>query len=206
MGGNVHPAHCGRLRSTIACRMTEILPAEPPTREDASTRRRAEVGGGLRQRVTRGTIVNTLYLVTVNTLTVVQGVLLANLLGAAAYGLWGLLAISFGTLFALAAIGLDSKYIQQDHADQRAAFELAFTLQCMLCGLFTAIALIAIPLFSILYDEPRILIPGLLLAVAMPLISLQTPLWVFYRRMDFVKQRLIQGCNPVVTFAVTVPL
>jgi O-antigen/teichoic acid export membrane protein len=189
--------------------VADIIPTEPVAPvapDDATARRRAEIGGALRGRVASGTIVNSLYLVGVNALTLVQGVLLANLLGASEYGLWGLLAISFGTLFALGAIGLNDKYIQQDHPDQEAAFEIAFTLQCMLVGLFTVIALIAIPLFSLLYDEPRILLPGLLLAVAMPLIALQTPMWVFYRRMDFVKQRLVQGCNPLVTFLVTVPL
>src|SRR5207248_2103468 len=84
-------------------------------------RRGAEIGGsGLRNRVAGGTIVNTIYLLSVNGLTIVQGLLLAGLLGAGEYGLWGLLAISFGTLFALAAIGLDDKYIQQDHPDQQA--------------------------------------------------------------------------------------
>ena len=188
---------------------TEQPPPPPPERSDAYLRRREEIGadsGGFRRRVARGTIVNSVFMLGINSLTMVQGLLLAGLLGAAEYGLWGLLAISFGTLFALAAIGLDSKYIQQDHADQRAAFELAFTLQCMLCALFTVIALIAIPLFSLLYDEPRMLVPGLLLAIGMPLISLQTPMWVFYRRMDFVKQRLIQGLQPVVGFVITVPL
>jgi O-antigen/teichoic acid export membrane protein len=175
--------------------------------DSAVARRRAEIGGSsLRQRVARGTLVNTAYLVAINGLTIVQGLLLARLLGAGQYGLWGLLAVSFGTLFALGAIGLNDKYIQQDHPDQKAAFELAFTLQSMLCGLFTLIALTAIPLFSLLYDEPRILLPGMLLAVAMPLIALQTPMWVFYRRMDFVKQRLLQSLNPVVTFFVAVPL
>ena len=178
-----------------------------PGPDDAMLRRRAEIGGdGLRGRVATGTIVNALYLVSINSLSIVQGLLLAGLLGAGEYGLWGLLAISFGTLFALAAVGLDDKYIQQDHPNQQAAFEIAFTLQSMLCGLFTVIALIAIPLFSALYDEPRILVPGLLLAIAMPLIALQTPIWVFYRRMDFVKQRLLQSFNPVVTFVVTVTL
>jgi O-antigen/teichoic acid export membrane protein len=170
-------------------------------------RRRAEIGGGgLRDRVASGTIVNTIYLLSINGLTIVQGLLLAGLLGAGQYGLWGLLAISFGTLFALAAIGLDDKYIQQDHPDQRAAFEIAFTLQSMLCGVFTLIALVAIPLFSLLYDQPRILVPGLLLAVALPLVALQTPTWVFYRRMDFVRQRILQGTSPLVTFVVTVAL
>jgi O-antigen/teichoic acid export membrane protein len=174
---------------------------------DATARRRAEIGGGgLRDRVARGTIVNTVYLLAINGLTIVQGLLLAGLLGAGEYGLWGLLAISFGTLFALAAIGVDDKYIQQDHPDQQAAFEIAFTLQSMLCGVFTLIALVAIPLFSLLYDQPRILVPGLLLAIALPLIALQTPTWVFYRRMDFVRQRILQGATPVVTFVVTVVL
>jgi O-antigen/teichoic acid export membrane protein len=163
-------------------------------------------GGGLRSRVARGTIVNTIYLLSLNGLTIVQGLLLAGLLGAGEYGLWGLLTISFGTLFALAAIGLDDKYIQQDHPDQQAAFEIAFTLQSMLCGVFTLIALVAIPLFSLLYDQPRILLPGLLLALALPLIALQTPTWVFYRRMDFVRQRILEGSSPLVTFVVTVVL
>jgi O-antigen/teichoic acid export membrane protein len=175
--------------------------------DDVSARRRAEIGGdGLRGRVARGTIVNTVYLVTINGLTIVQGLLLARFLGASQYGLWGLLAVSFGTVLALGGIGLNDKYIQQDHPDQKAAFEIAFTLQSMLCGLFTVLAVIAIPLFSLLYDEPRILVPGLLLSVAMPLMALQTPVWVFYRRMDFVKQRLLQGLAPLVTFVVTVPL
>jgi O-antigen/teichoic acid export membrane protein len=170
-------------------------------------RRRAEIGGdGLRLRMARGTIVNTIYLVGINALAVAQGVVVAALLGPAEYGLWGLLLVSFGTLFALAAVGIDDKYINQDHPDQQAAFEIAFTLQTILCALLTLIALTAIPVFSIVYDEPRILVPGLLLAVALPLVALQAPVWVFYRRMDFVKQRVLEGSNPVVAFVVTMAL
>ena len=36
--------------------------------------------------------------------------------------------------------------------------------------------------------------------------ALQAPTWIFFRRMDFARQRLLQGIVPVVTFAVTVPL
>ncbi len=170
-------------------------------------RRRAEIGGdGLRDRAARGTIVNTVYLLGVNALAVVQGVVVAGLLGPAEFGLWGLLLVSFGTLFALAAVGIDDKYINQDHPDQQAAFEIAFTLQTILCALLTLIALAALPLFSIVYDEPRILVPGLLLALAFPLVALQAPVWVFYRRMDFVKQRILEGSNPVVAFVVTMAL
>ena len=128
-----------------------------------------------------------------NALAVVQGLVVARLLGPGEYGLWGLLLVAFGTLFALLAVGIDDKYINQDHPDQQAAFEIAFTLQTILSALLTLIALTAIPVFAIVYDEPRIIVPGLLIAVTLPLLALQTPVWVFYRRMDFVKQRLLEG-------------
>jgi O-antigen/teichoic acid export membrane protein len=189
-------------------------PAVPAPSEDtarlqteATRRRRVEIGqGGLRRRVARGTIVNSVYLVALNGLTIFQGLLIARLLGATEYGLWGLLIIVFGTLSFLAAIGFDDKYIQQDHPDQQVAFEIAFTLQAMLCGLFTLIAFIAVPLFALLYAQPEILVPGLVVACAMPLIALQTPAWVFYRRLDFARTRLLQAITPVVTFVVAVPL
>lgn len=173
----------------------------------ATARRRAEIGGdGLRERVAGGTLVNSVYLLIINGLTMVQGLLLAGLLGAGEYGIWGLLAITYGTLFALAAIGMDDKYIQQDHPDQQIAFEVAFTLQAIMCAIFTVLACVAVPLFSMLYDQPRILLPGFVLAVGFPVIALHTPTWVFYRRMDFRRQRLLESFNPGVTFLVTVGL
>jgi O-antigen/teichoic acid export membrane protein len=174
---------------------------------DAAERRRAEIGpGGLRHRVAGGTIVNTLYLLAMNGLSIVQGLLIVRLLGASEYGVWGLLAGTFGTLLALAAVGFDDKYIQQDHPDQQAAFEIAFTLQALLVGFFTVLAIVTVPLFAMLYDQPRILAPGLLIAASMPLIALQTPNWVFYRRMNFARQRLLEGLQPVSSFLVTVSL
>jgi PST family polysaccharide transporter len=62
------------------------------------------------------------------------------------------------------------------------------------------------PLFSLLYDQPEILVPGVVLSLAFPLLALETPIWVFYRRMDFVRQRLLQSVGPVVSFFVTIGL
>jgi O-antigen/teichoic acid export membrane protein len=150
--------------------------------------------------------VNSVWLVALNGLNVLKGIVAAGLLGAADYGLWGLLAVSFGTLGALGAVGFDDKYIHQDSADQEAAFQTAFTLQTALCCLFMLIGLIALPLFSLLYDQPRILLPGIVLSLAFPLLALQTPIWVFYRRMEFLKLRLLQSYELVVSFVVTLAL
>jgi PST family polysaccharide transporter/lipopolysaccharide exporter len=185
--------------------------AEPaaglPPPDEALRRRRAEIGGGsLRHRVARGTIVNSLYLVFINSLAIIQGLLVARLIGAAEYGVWGLLVIIFGTLVLLASVGLDDKLIQQDHEDQEASFQIAFTLYAILCTGFALVALAIVPLCALLYDEPRILIPGMLTALAMPLIALDAPTWVFYRRMDFRRARILESIRPVATFMVTVPM
>ena len=36
--------------------------------------------------------------------------------------------------------------------------------------------------------------------------ALLAPLWVFFRRMDYGRQRALQAIQPLVSFAVTVPL
>jgi O-antigen/teichoic acid export membrane protein len=162
--------------------------------------------GSLRHRVARGTLVNSVYLVCVNALTIIQGLLAARLLGASEYGLWGLLLIIFGTLTFLAGVGVNDKYVQQDHPDQEAAFQIGFTLQALLCTFFSVIALVAVPLSALLYDKPEIVLPGLLTALAMPLLAFDAPTWVFYRRMDFARTRLLATVRPVVMFLVTIPL
>jgi O-antigen/teichoic acid export membrane protein len=165
-----------------------------------------ESGPGLPSRVARGTVVNGVFLVLINVLGLIRGVVVAGLLGVAEFGVWGLLTAVYGTLAWLAAVGLDDKYIQQDDEDQERAFQTAFTLQCALCGAFTVVSLLAIPLFAVIYDQSEIIAPGLVLAAAFPGFALQTPLWVFIRRLEFLKQRRLQIWDPIVAFAVSVPL
>ena len=166
----------------------------------------AQPGLGLRARAARGTLVNGAFLVAINVIGLLRGVVVAGLLGVAEFGLWGLLTAVYGTLTWLAAVGLDDKYIQQDDPDQERAFQIAFTLQCALCGVFGVLALIAVPVFAAIYDQPAMVAPGLLLAVSMPAVALQTPLWVFMRRLEFLKQRKLQIWDPVVAFVVTIAL
>ena len=161
---------------------------------------------GLRERAARGTIVNAGFLVAINVLGLVKGVAVAGMLGVDEYGVWGLLIAVYGTLTWLAAIGIDDKYVQQDQSDQEAAFQIAFTLQCWLCAAFTAASLVAVPLFALAYDQHEIIAPGLVLAAAFPALALQTPLWVFLRRLEFLRQRKLQAFDPIVSFVATIGL
>ena len=174
------------------------LGIEAPIAPETSTR---GLGPDLRARTARGTVVNGL-----NAVGLLRGVVIAALVGAATYGLWGLISVAFVTLFWLASVGIDDKYIQQDHPDQLAAFQIAFTLQALLCALFLAAVVVLLPLFALAYGQLEIIAPGLVLGLAMPAVALQTPLWVLYRDMDFLRLRVLQCTDPLVSFALTVVL
>jgi O-antigen/teichoic acid export membrane protein len=160
----------------------------------------------LRSRTARGTIVNGIFLVATNALGLVKGIVVAGILTTTEYGQWGLLLAGFATLLMLGSVGIDDKYIQQDHPDQRHAFEVAFTLQCALGVVFVVVIAVGMPLFALLYGAPAIVGPGIALALAIPALVLQMPLWVHYRRMDFVKQRTLQAIDPIVTLIATIVL
>lgn len=159
---------------------------------------------GLRQTAARGTVINAAFNVGLQLIGFFRGWIVAGFLTAAEYGVWGLLVISLGTLLWLAQIGIDDKYIQQDHPDQEKAFQLAFTLQSMLAGVFMLILFAGLPLFALAYDNTDIILPGIVLTLAMPTAALQSPLWIHYRKMDFLRQRRLAMWDPLTSLAVTI--
>jgi O-antigen/teichoic acid export membrane protein len=173
-----------------------------------------EVGGGrfdlrgrsLRVVAARGTIVNTIFLVGLTVLGFLRGFILARFISTTDYGVWGVLIVSLGTLLWLKQVGIGDKYIQQDDEDQELAFQRAFTLELIVTGGMSVLIAVAIPVVALVYGADEVVAPGLVLLLVLPALALQAPLWIFYRRMNFVRQRLLQSIEPVVGFAVSVVL
>ena len=163
-------------------------------------------GGTLRTHAARGTIVNTAFVVGLTTLTLLRGLVVAAFLEPDDYGIWGILVVGLGTLSWLKQVGFGEKYVQQDEADQEEAFHKAFTLELLANAFLAVVLLAALPLVVAVYGQDEIVVPGLVLLSILPAIVLQTPLWVFYRRMEFVRQRTLQAVDPVVGFVVAVAL
>ena len=162
--------------------------------------------GGIRRIAARGTIVNAAFTVGLDTLNLLRGLIVAALLLPSDYGVWTVLVLAIGTLGLLKEGVVGDKFVQQDETDQERAFQRAFTLEAILNGILLVLALAALPLVALLYGEDEILLPGLVLLVAIPAATLQSPLWVFYRQMRFLEQRRLQAVDPVVAFLVTVGL
>jgi O-antigen/teichoic acid export membrane protein len=161
---------------------------------------------GLRRLTARGTLVNGVFLVGLSLLNLVRSFVLAHELTRTDYGIWGVILISLGTLLWLKQAGVGDKYVQQDDPDQEEAFQRAFTLEAIFMGLFALLLAAAIPVMALLYDRSDLIAPAVVLMALFPAMVLQAPLWVFYRRMDFVQQRLVQAVDPLVGFAVAVAM
>jgi O-antigen/teichoic acid export membrane protein len=162
--------------------------------------------GGIRRIAARGTIVNAAFTVGLDTLTLLRGLIVAALLLPSEYGVWTILLLAIGTLGLLKEGVVGDKFVQQDEHDQERAFQRAFTLEAILNGILLVLGLAALPLVALLYGENEILLPGLVLLVAVPAATLQSPLWIFYRQMRFLEQRRLQAVDPIVAFCVTVGL
>jgi O-antigen/teichoic acid export membrane protein len=162
--------------------------------------------GELRRRTARGVLVNGTFVVVAESLTVLQGLLVARLLSTSQFGLYGIVSVTVVTLLTLKQIGIDEAYVQQDEADQKLAFHRAFTIEVSLAVLLALLIVVLAPIVSLVYGESQLL-PLMLALAYLPLaFALQSPGWVFFRRMDFLRQRGLQAIVPLVSFPVTIGL
>src|SRR3954452_24123183 len=160
----------------------------------------------LRSRTARGAIVNGFFLGGAEALVLVQGLIVTVLLGPRAIGLYGIVTTTAMTIVALKRVGIDEAFVQQSEEGQEQEFQRAFTLELALSVAFAIAIAISAPIVAATYDDDRLL--ALTLAVSyLPIaFALQAPTWIFFRRMDFVKQRILQAIVPVVTICTTIPL
>jgi O-antigen/teichoic acid export membrane protein len=160
----------------------------------------------LRRRTVRGAVVTGGFLVLIDALVLIQGLVVTRLLGPKEIGLYGVVSTVVLSLIALKKIGIDEQYVQQDEAGQEREFQFAFTLELALSVAMVLIILAASPLVAAIYRDDRL--TGLMASLAyLPLaFALQAPLWIFFRRMEYGRQRSLQAIQPAVSFVVTIPL
>ena len=160
----------------------------------------------LRRRTVRGALVTSVFLVGIDGLVLIQGLVVTRLLGPVAIGLYGVVSTTVISLIALKRIGVDEAFVAQDEPDQPAEFQYAFTLDLGLSVGMAVVILAAAPLVALIYREHQLLALMASLAYLPLAFALQAPLWVFFRRMEYRRQRSLQAIQPAVSFVITVPL
>jgi len=163
-------------------------------------------GRSFREFAARGVILNTAFDAGVGALGLLRSFILAALLTRSAFGIWGVLLATLGVLARLKVVGISDKYIQQNEPDQELAFQKAFTLELAM----TLVALVplacALPVIAVVYGHWSLVAPGAVLLTVLVADALQSPLWIYYRKMDFLRQRLQAAVEPIVGLVVAVGL
>lgn len=162
--------------------------------------------GSLRSRAARGTLINAAFTIATGLLGLVKGFVLAGFLSRSDYGVWGIIVVSLSTLLWIKQTGIGDKFIQQDELDQELAFQKAFTLELVFTGACALLIVAAIPVLVTIYNLPQLVAPSLVIAVVLMISTLQSPLWIYYRRMDFARQRALAAIDPVVGFVTSIAL
>lgn len=166
----------------------------------------SEAPSGLRRHAARGMLINSAFMVGIAGLALIQRLIVSRLLGPAQYGLWSVVLLAVLTVLFLKNAGIGDKFVQQSEANQERAFQKAFTIDLVLALGCVAFAMVALPAFALVYGRPALIAPGLVLSLAIVGNSLQAPVWIHYRNMEFARQRLLLAVDPGVTFLVTVAL
>lgn len=175
--------------------------------EASSIEGRVALGGrSLRHHTARGVLINSGFQVGLAGLGLVQKLVVVAFLTTSQYGLWGLLVTTVITLAWLKQIGIGDKYVQQDERDQVAAFQKAFTFELSYSLVFYVVMVVALPAYALIYGRPEIIFPGLVLSLALIGSALETPIWIAYRQMRFVRQRSLESIDPVVSTIVMIGL
>jgi O-antigen/teichoic acid export membrane protein len=196
--------------------MSETIPLTQNEREEEQSLQPAQalalegrvpnLEGGLRRYTARGTIINASFRVGLAGLTLVQRTAVAAFLTPSELGVWGAVLIAVMTVMFLKSTAIGDKYIQQSEDDQEIAFQKAFSFDVVVTLAFLLVTALLLPVFALAYGNTTIILPGLVLLVGGIGVSLQSPTWIFYRRMDFVRQRILEAVAPVVTFIGTIAL
>ncbi len=163
-------------------------------------------GRSLREHTARGAVINALFQAGLGVFGLVQRVAVAAFLTISEYGVWGLLVTTVITLAWLKQIGIADKFVQQEEPDQEAAFQKAFTLELAYSALFFGIACLAFPVYGAIYGHMEIVVPGIVLAFSFVPSALEAPIWIAYRQMRFVRQRVLEAVDPIVAATVTIAL
>lgn len=173
---------------------------------DSKRSERFSFTGSLRTRAARGMVINTAFDVGIGLLGLLKGFILAGFLSRSDYGVWGVLVVSLATLVWFKQAGIGDKFVQQDETDQELAFQQAFTLELALTVACVLLIALALPVLVLIYDLPQLVAPGAVIAAALLISAWQAPQWIYYRKMDFGRQRALMAVDPVVGFIASVAL
>lgn len=188
-----------------------LLPRSTSSMEEAaiSTGGADRLAGirNLRRHLAKGMMISGVFQIGLLGLTAIRGFAVAAFISRSDYGLWGLIGLTLWTAMGLKSLfGAGEKYVQQSDENQEHAFQRGLTIELIFTAAMVPVAIGAVFAVAAASGNWSVVAPGLVLVLLLPATALQFPISVFYRRLDFRRQRLLQAIEPVVAATVIVGL
>lgn len=161
---------------------------------------------GLRRRTVRGVVLTGVLLIVIDVVVLAQGLVVIRLLGPSAIGLYGIASAAALSVIAFKRVGIDEAFVAQEVDDEAHEFQLAFTLDFALAIIAALVICALAPVVGALWHDDRLVLLVVSLSYLPVAIALQAPTWIFFRRMDYGRQRGLQALQPAAALLVTVPL
>jgi O-antigen/teichoic acid export membrane protein len=152
-------------------------------------------------------LINGAFQVGLLAMSAIRGFVVASFLTRSDYGIWGLVGLTLWTAMGLKTqFGASDKYVQQTDGDEEHVFQRALTMELLFAGAAAPLAVAVLLAVVGATGDHRILAPSLILLLLLPAAVLQFPLAIFYRKLDFRRQRTLQAVDPVVGTSVMIGL
>ena len=195
--------------------MTDTAPQHPETEEplaagedglEAQPPARFGFEEGLRERTARGVLVNAAFQAGFAGLNVLQRFAVAAFLTTSEFGLWGLVLSTLLTLSFLKQIGIWTSTSSRTTPTRSSHFKRRSRSSCSTRCASARSSWCCCRSTRWPMTGPRCSLPSLILTLSLLGTALCAPLWIPFRRMEFVRQRVLEGVNPVVSTIVMVGL
>ncbi len=155
----------------------------------------------------RGFIITFAFTAVTQGLLLIQGLAVPRLLGPETVGLFALAIAAMSVGATLKELGTSEKLVQDRHADLPVAYSVAFTIELIISSALFVILMVAAPFVADFYDKP-VLVP-MMAVLGITLFTgafLALPGALFDRKLNYLRQNMVNAVGPIVGFAVTVPM
>lgn len=161
---------------------------------------------GLKRTVAVGAVNNLLFAAGGSALTYLQTVLAIRVLDPSQIGIFAMASAVAYTIEWISDFGVGDRLVREEHEDLQECFHSAVTLQCLLAFALWIVIMVSAPWLARFYRQPalRVLIIAMSYSAFAGLLRL--PLSLFYREMNYVRQRLLTFIGKAAGFVVTVTM
>ncbi len=160
----------------------------------------------LTKLVARGAVINGLAQLVAGALFALRNIIGASLMAPETLAVWTIAGVILITAMSLRGVGVVERFVADRDRPAKEAFDDAFSVGLMFSAIVAAIVALLAPLFAVIYDDGRMLLPILAVAGLVVMDGLKFPVWWHYRELRFGTQRLVAVADAAGAVLFAIPL